>query len=388
MRRYQLKSLAALVALAAAAAACSPDGATSTSPASTASGAKGANDAAAAGAVYTLDNGAAANHVIAFRRDAAGALTPLGAFATGGAGTGGTVDPLTSQYAVVLSDDHRLLFAVDAGSDDVASFRVAADGSLSLADREASGGDLPVSIAVHDRLLYVLNAGDNTLQGYRAAASGQLVALPHASATLAAGAAGAAAVRFTTDGRWLVVSERVSNRLETFPVLPDGRLGAPVVSASSGNVPFGFDVTPSNDVIVSEAGSGAASSYALGAGGALTPVTASLSTGGRAPCWLIATADGRFAYTANAGSGTITGFAVSSDGQLSLLTAGGATGVTGAGSTPLDLDLAANDRLLYVLEAGTGNVGGFAVGADGSLTPIGTAPAGAPASGLQGLAAY
>jgi 6-phosphogluconolactonase (cycloisomerase 2 family) len=387
MRTYALKSLATLAALAAAAAACSPDGATTTSPSLAASGAKSADDAVA-GAVYTLDNGAASNHVIAFRRDAAGALTPIGSFDTGGAGTGGTTDPLASQYALVLSDDHRLLFAVDAGSDEVSSFRVAADGSLSLADKVSSGGDLPVSLAVHGRLLYALDAGDNTLQGYRAAASGQLVALPHARVALAAGASGAAAVRFTTDGRWLVVSERVSNRLETFPVLPDGRLGAPVVSASSGNTPFGFDVTPSNDVIVSEAGSAAASSYALGAGGTLGVVTASLGTGGRAPCWLIATADGRYAYTANAGTGTITGFAVSSDGHLSLLTAGGATGVTGAGSTPLDLDLAAHDRLLYVLESGAGAVGGFAVGADGGLTPIGTAPAGAPASGLQGLAAY
>jgi hypothetical protein len=60
-----------------------------------------------------------------------------------------------------------------------------------------------------------------------------------------------------------------------------------------------------------------------------------------------------------------------------------------AGPTaPLDLDLAAGDHLLYVLEGGAGNVGGFAVNADGSLTPIGTVTAGAPASGLQGLAAY
>ena len=141
-------------------------------------------------------------------------------------------------------------------------------------------------------------------------------------------------------------------------------------------------------VLVSEAGSAAVSSYALGAGGALTPITASLGTGGAATCWLIATADGRFAYAANAGTGTITGFAVSGDGHLSLLNADGRTGVTGAGTAPLDLDLAAGDRLLYVLEGGTGNVGGFAVGADGGLTPIGTITAGAPASGFQGLAAY
>lgn len=384
MRTSDLKSLVSLLAVTAALTACSPDAPGATAPTAKANAVR----AAAAGAVYTLDNGAAANHVIAFRRDAAGALTPSGTFATGGSGTGGTVDPLASQYALVLSDDHRLLFAVDAGSDDVASFRVGADGALSLADRASSGGDLPVSLAVHGRLLYVLNAGSNTLRGYRAAASGVLVALPHAEATLAAGAAGAAAVRFTADGRWLVVTERVSNRIETFPVLANGRLGAPVVTASAGNVPFGFDVTPDNHVLVSEAGSLSASSYALGAGGALTTVTASLGTGGRAPCWLIATADGRHAYVVNSGSNTVAGLAVTSDGRLSLLAADGGTVFTGAGTTPLDLDLAANDRFLYVLEARSGDVAGFAVNADGTLAPIGTVPAGAAAGGLQGLAAY
>ena len=86
--------------------------------------------AGAAGAVYTLTNAPGGNAVIAFRRAADGALTSIGTFATGGLGAGGGVDPLVSQYAVVLSGDHDALFAVDAGSDQVSSFRVNADGSL------------------------------------------------------------------------------------------------------------------------------------------------------------------------------------------------------------------------------------------------------------------
>jgi 6-phosphogluconolactonase len=341
---------------------------------------------AAAGGVYTMTNGSGGNAILAYRRAADGALTALGAVATGGLGTGGTIDPLVSQYALVLGDDNRLLFAVNAGSDDVSSFRVGADGALTLADRAPSGGDLPVSVAAHGRLLYVLNAGDATLRGFRAAASGTLVSLPHADRALAAGAAGAAAVRFTPDGRFLIVSERVSNRLEVFPVQPDGRLGEPILTPSHGAAAFGFDVTAANTVIVSET-SGFASSYHLTSGVAAL-VSASVPTFGAAPCWVIATADGRFAYVVNAGTATLTGYAVGAGGALTLLDADGTTASTGSGSTPLDLDLTEGDAFLYVLEAGSGTIGAFAVNADGSLSARPDTPAGAAGSGQQGLAAF
>ena len=68
----------------------------------------------------------------------------------------------------------------------------------------------------------------------------------------------------TPDGRSLVVSERVSNRLETLPLDRCGRPGAPVVTASSGAVPFGFGITRQGTIVVSEAGASTVSSYRLG----------------------------------------------------------------------------------------------------------------------------
>src|SRR5689334_21377338 len=82
-------------------------------------GSRAARGETGSGAVYTLTNGTAGNAVIAFRRAADGSLTRLGSVSTGGLGTGGAIDPLASQYALVLSDDDRLLFAVNAGSNDV-----------------------------------------------------------------------------------------------------------------------------------------------------------------------------------------------------------------------------------------------------------------------------
>jgi len=338
------------------------------------------------GAVYTLTNAAAGNGVVAFHRAANGALTPLGTFATGGNGIGGTLDPLTSQFAVVLSDSRDALFAVNAGSNDITSFRVGADGALTRASQLSSGGTRPVSIAVHGTLVYALNSGNSTVSGYRVTGGAQLVAVPNSIRALPQGAAGAAAIRFTPDGRRLIVVERVSNRVDVYAVRDDGRLSDPVVTPGNGSASFGFDITSHNQPIVSET-QGSLTSYALAANRTLSPITASIGTGGNAPCWVTITSDGRFAYTTNSASGTIAGYSVDDAGHLARLTPDAPTGDSGAGSVPLDFDHVGN-RFLYTLEAGTGTIGTFAINPDGTLSARPDVPAGAPSSGMQGLAAF
>jgi len=346
--------------------------------------ASGYGDPQQSGAVYTLTNAADGNSVIAFRRDPDGGLARIGAFPTGGRGVGGTVDPLESQFAVVLSERHDALFAVNAGSNELSSFRVERDGGLSRVSRVSSGGERPVSIAVHERLLYVLNTNDNTLAGFRVAADARLTPLPNSRRSLAPGAEGAAAVRFTPDGRQLVVSERVSNRLEVFVVGDNGRLSEPVVSRASGGASFGFDITSRNQAIVSET-QGSVTSYALSGNGALTPITSSISTSGVAPCWVIITSDGNFAYATNTGTSSIAEFSVQANGTLTSLS--DSPTVVSAGSIPLDLDQV-DGRLLYTLETGKGTIGAFAIGRDGRLTGLAEVTVGAPSSGFQGLAAF
>src|SRR5881396_3895910 len=104
-----------------------------------------------AGAVYTLTNAASGNAVVAFSRSASGA------FATGGLGGG---SGLGSQDAVITSDDGQWLYAVDAGSNDIATFRIRHDG-LGLVGRTPSGGMRPISLTTNGNLVYVLNAVSN-----------------------------------------------------------------------------------------------------------------------------------------------------------------------------------------------------------------------------------
>jgi 6-phosphogluconolactonase len=239
---------------------------------------------------------------------------------------------------------------------------------------------------VHGNLLYALNSGDNTVSGYRITGNSRIVSLPHAIRSLAQGAAGAAAIRFTRDGRRLIVSERVGNRLEVFAVRPDGSLDEPVVTPGNGSATFGFDITSRNQPIVSET-QGSLTSYSLAQGGALTPITPSISTGGNAPCWVIITNDERFAYTTNSASNFLAGYSIDAAGHLTPLTPGAHTGDSGAGATPIDLDRVGN-RFLYTLEAGTGTIGTFAINPDGTLAARPDVQAGAPASGMQGLASF
>jgi 6-phosphogluconolactonase (cycloisomerase 2 family) len=322
------------------------------------------------GALYTQTNDPNGNTVQRFDRAADGTLSPAGAFATGGAGLaalGGR------QGAVELSGDGRYLYAVNAGSDSVSVFRTGPR-RTKLIDVVRSRGVAPASVAEHQGRVYVLNSGGTpSVTAYWRLPGGSL--WPVATRELAAGAQGVAQVSVTPDGRSLVVSERLANRLETLPLDAFGRPGRPVVTASSGAVPFGFGISPQGTIVVSEAGASTVSSYRLGRTGALGTVTASLAVGQGAACWVAVSPNGRFAYTGNAAGG-ISGFAIARDGSLT------AIGTTLLPS-PRDLDFDDSGRFLQAVTAG-GQVASYRVGNDGSLTRVGTAPA---TAGITGAAA-
>jgi 6-phosphogluconolactonase len=331
---------------------------------------------ASPGSLYTQTNDPNGNTVQRFDRAADGSLRPAGTFATGGVGLAGLGG---RQGAVELSGDGRHLYAVNAGSDNVSVFR-AGHRRTRLIDTVSSRGTAPVSVAEHRGRVYVLNSGGTpSVTAYWRLPGGSL--WPIATRELAAGAQGAAQVSVMPDGRTLVVSERVSNRLETLPLDRWGRPGTPVVTASSGAVPFGFGISPQGTIVVSEAGASSVSSYRLGDDGSLHTVTASLLVGQGAACWVAVSPSGRFAYTGNAAGG-ISGFAVARDGSLTAL------GTTNLLPSPRDLDFDASGRYLHAVSPGNATTGGqvttYRVGHDGSLTLVGTAPA---ATGITGAAA-
>jgi 6-phosphogluconolactonase (cycloisomerase 2 family) len=349
--------------------------------------ATGAAAAGSAGNVYTLTNEAGGNAVAVFDRHADGELTAAGTYATGGLGSGGG---LGSQGAVILSDDGELLFAVNAGSDDISSFTIDENG-LTLADTVASGGDRPIGVTHHDGLLYVVNAGGaGNISGIAVDADGELTPLANSTRPLSTAASGPAQVEFSPDGDLLVVTEKNTNVISTYTVDGSGLATGPNAQPSAGATPFGFAFDKRGTLIVSEAfggapGASAVSSYQLTDDGDLTAVTPSVATTETAACWIAITKNGRYAYTTNTGSGTITGYSIGNDGSLTILDTDGITGVTGAGTSPIDAALSRNGRFLYTINTGSDDISVFAVGADGSLTAL-DGIGGLPASSV-GLAA-
>jgi 6-phosphogluconolactonase (cycloisomerase 2 family) len=184
-----------------------------------------------------------------------------------------------------------------------------------------------------------------------------------------------------------VVTEKDTNTIDVLAVGLDGLPGSRVPTSSNGATPFGFSFGLRDQLFVSEAFGGtpdasAVSSYVSNGDGTLTLITGSAPTTETAACWVIVTGDGRFAYTTNTGSGSITGYGIGNDGSLTILDADGRTGITGTGSSPIDLALSVGSRFLYSLDSGDAKISAFQVGNDGGLESIGTIDAPATANGL------
>jgi len=341
-------------------------------------------------AVFVMTNNAESNEVIAFQRTEYGTLLNPTHVRTGGRGSGGTVDPLSSQGSLTLSGDRAWLFAANAGSGTVSVFHV--DGShLELSDQLPTEGSEPNAVAEHAGLVYVLNtAGSSSVVGFQMQ-GGKLHRIPGSVRLLSENGANSASVAFSPDGHFLAVTEKATNLIDVFHVLADGTLSSIKSSQSAGPGAFAVGFAPNGTVIVSETGSSAPnssaiSSYSVNPDGSLTSISISVPTLGNANCWNVVTPNGRFVYASNAGSSTIAGFAISAAGTLTALP-GTVVGANPTGSSNIDITVSADGKFLYSLNAATGAIGMFAIQPGGTLTNLGTT-GGLPASaGLNGIAA-
>src|SRR5262245_50925638 len=349
-----------------------------------------------AGAVYVLTN-QVENAVAAFDRSAQGALTPAGEFPTGGAGDpvppGGSdpaPGPLGSQGALILGRGNQLLFAVNAGSNQISVLKIRAS-SLDLVDVADSGGARPISLTLHENLLYVLNAGGTpNITGFSVGDDGTLTPLADSTQPLIGGAAAdPAQIGFSSDGALLVVTEKAGNRLNTYTIDENGLPSAPIDNPSNGTTPFGFAFNNTGTLIVSEAFSGAPnqstlSSYGVPEDGLLHVISGSVPDLQTAACWVVTTNNGKLAFTSNTGSGNVSSYRVSGeDGTLTLVNS--VAGDTGADSAPLDMALNNSSRFLYVLGGASQSVASFRVERNGNLTSIDSD--GGVRIGAEGIAA-
>jgi 6-phosphogluconolactonase len=373
------------------------------------------------GRVYTETNSPVGNKILIFNRFANGHLSYVKAVATGGKG-GQQLQPgceptcpfLDTQGEVALTSDGRLLFAVNAGSNTISSFRVTA-GGLKLASVKSSGGKFPNSITTHGNVLYVLDSGifpmpgppvPGNIAGFRFNSAGRLTAIKGSIQPLTATVPGLARqVGFNNTGRVLVASllgnptlatPTGADSIDTFKVNASGVAGPATAYDATTPFPFGFAFAPAGQLIMSQVtsltvpGAGDTASYKVSGSGALTPITTQ-ATNGTAPCWVTITPSGRFAYVVNTGGGAPTGaftseYKLSPSGGLTLL---GNTSVRPNEFALTDETLSSDGRYLYVLSTGaspaTHHIDEYKVGGNGILTFIGQTPA-LSVPGASGLA--
>ena len=247
------------------------------------------------GAVYVGTNDLDNNSIAAFARSSDGTLSEIGEFATGGQGStdfdgGEGLDPLISADSIIVTDDEQFLLTVNAGSNELVSFRINDDFSLTRVSVVDSGGVGPNSVAVDGDLVFVTNidrdglalgeAGttrgepndEGNVVGFYIGSDGSLTPNGY-SADLDNRPAN---VDFSTDGDRLIVSSITSGSaalpganseasVYSFDILRSGRLqladtGTPTLRGNSQgrNLPsaIDFDITVQNGrefVVVTEA---------------------------------------------------------------------------------------------------------------------------------------
>ena len=342
------------------------------------------------GKLYTMSNAVSGNEILVYNRLSDGSLSQTGHIPTNGKGSGGG---LGNQGALILSGDGFFMFAVNAGSNSISSFRVTANG-LNLIDTQPSDGVRPVSVTEDRGRLFVLNAGDSAnagnIRGFFVKNDGDLKSIPYAIRSLSSKetTTGAAQINFSDNGQQLIVTEKATNLILTYQVNHYNVPSNPRINASFGSTPFGFAVGKRNQFFVSNAQGGAAgasslSSYKLLPSGKLDNISSEVSTGETAACWVALTPDGRYAFTTNTGSGTLSSFELGFNGKLTV--ADSQSGIIGSATGPIDLVISPESQFLYTLNSGNESISSFALGLDGELTPL-TTTTGLP-DGANGLIA-
>jgi 6-phosphogluconolactonase len=301
---------------------------------------------------------------------------------------------------LVLSEDHRFLFAVNAGSNQISVFKVG-DNELELASVISSEGRYPVSLALKHNLLYVLNAGgDGNVTAFSIGRHGTLKPIPNSTRSLHANTPDVglqphelrspAQLQFSPDGEWLVVDDKnLDSRgtIQLFSVKENGLLSeTPVITTSPDALPFGFTFDRRGHLLMTEAFNNAVSSYNIGKDGNLTAISLSVKNGQVAPCWIDGTK--QFTYVTNTFGDTLTGYRIERNGELTLLDASGVTVAFPAGHAPSDIKVSSDEHFLHVIKSGAGTVASFRINpSNGSLTLTSEIPVFPALSGMQGLAA-
>lgn len=336
--------------------------------------------------LFVQTNNLAGNQIQVYDRADDGALTLTETVDTGGVGgmnEGGEGDPLASQGSLIYNTHHRLLIAVNAGSDTVSVLSLD-DGHLSLRQVLPSGGTFPVSVTVHNDLVYVVNAHDaGAIAGYRIT-YGQLHQIENSTRSLKltpvtgptqfANTPGQ--IGFTPNGKQLIITTKANGSfIDVFTIGHDGRPSNTFVANPAGTpIPFGFTFDGHGHLVTTDAGLSALSTYTVHANDTVKKI-ASQPDEGSQMCWVTHVA-GNF-YATDTASNNVTGYRIDPAGMPTVFTK------TDTRKGPIDMAGTHDGNFLYVQVGFAGGIDGFHIKPDGTLDQVVTLTG---IDGLDGIA--
>jgi DNA-binding beta-propeller fold protein YncE len=144
----------------------------------------------------------------------------------------------------------------------------------------------------------------------------------------------------------------------------------------NGYVPLGYAYIASKDTQQSGT-AGSIYQYAIAADGSLSALGVPSVPTGVDPVSIVADSTGHFVYTANSGDNTISQFAVGTGGALTPLSPA-TISLPGAPSGAVIYSLSVDPAGPYLYVVAGWSVGQFSIGADGTLTPLSPAYVSAP----------
>ena len=304
---------------------------------------------------YIESNKSGTNTVLVFLQDKNGRLVLKDEVASGGNGLGAG---LGSQGALAVSEEYNLLFAVNAASNSVSSFRISKGGGLQLLYTATSTGQLPNSITVHGNLLYLLNKTSSSVCGFTFTPNGFLSPIEGSTHNLSGMNVDAPEIKFQPDGAALYITEKATNIIDKFELDSHGAITAGMQIPSKGVTPFSFDYARNNKyMIVTNAaagasGAGSCTSYKFSSSQGLADVNGAVSNYETSPCWVATTKFGSFAFVANTSSNNISSYYIDKNGALTLISAVAAAD----GEKPIDIAVSTDNRYVYNIYSGTHNI--------------------------------
>jgi 6-phosphogluconolactonase (cycloisomerase 2 family) len=333
----------------------------------------------------------ASNSVSPFSILSSGALSPIAcdpatSCLAGNKPKGIAIDP-SGRFAYVVNSN---AFTASPGS--VSVYSIGAGGSLTpIACDPATScktGNGPDGIAVDPRGRFVYVANVNAISVFSIGATGALT--PVACDPLTNCSTGSSnAVAIDPGGRYVYATDSDGDAIRVFSIGATGTLTPvacdPATDCAAGDDPWAITIHPSGDYLysINRNPPHGVHAYAIGAGGALTPITCSVATDcetGTYPDDIAVDPSGRFVYVTGNDDDSVSVFRVTVPPALG--TPGALTPVpcdpavdckTGAASFGLTVDPPGEH--VYVSNRDDDSVSVYSIGPSGTLSPVNCDPA-------------